>query len=488
MLQTDAETIRQLLAAAAKYRKNRNATASKAKQRETHDVLRRAAHLLRAHFGASITGRVCPAPCETTCIQTYLHPTGTPARELSPSIKAEERFLADQLWEAGLMQPRLPEIRRYRSVGIVGSGPAGLATAFKLIRQGYAVTVFDKGLAPATSIVPPDVESFRIKAVDFLRQYPLHKTVDYFSKDELRYLHQFGGLLRVIPTAKLPHEIIDRELLLLIAEGVRFEQRFINDFPQFAVDFDHTVAAPGMEIPRHESQVAGTLQAIDFLREVARRDAGLPTQDQLPDLTGKTVVVWGAGDTADDTCKTAWDLGAEKIIMVLRRPKLGKDSYTEQRLDFPSAYPEENMGVPERIFSATVKKVQTGTVQLEIKDKEGNYHCVTTAADVVFEALGFVGTDTTTARLEEAGMATNGKLIFTGNPRDAVQGVSHSTTKVIGDAAHSHSGRPNWVITAIDDGYQAAEAIAKQDQQQFDMTIVMKSTPAELKNLEGMLT
>src|SRR5262245_47813615 len=118
------------------------------------------------------TGRICPAPCEASCVLGINEPAVT--------IKHIERNIVDRAWEEGYIVPEPPEFRTGRRVAIVGSGPAGLAAAQQLARAGHDVTVFEKA-------------------------------------------DRIGGLLRYgIPNFKMEKHLIDRRMKQMRAEGVKF--------------------------------------------------------------------------------------------------------------------------------------------------------------------------------------------------------------------------------------------------------------------------
>ena len=227
-----------------------------------------------------LTGRLCPAPCETACV---LGINASPV-----SIKLVERTIADRGWEEGWVQPEPPERRTGRRVAVVGSGPAGLAAAQQLARAGHAVTVFEKAERP-------------------------------------------GGLLRYgIPDFKLDKSLVDRRLQQLQAEGVVFQvNRRIGgeSLPVSGLQQSHDVVlfACGAEQPRlldvPGRELGGVHLAMEFLVQQNRRNAGLEVRGEPIVATGKHVVVLGGGDTGADCLGTALRQGAASVHQLEIMPK-----------------------------------------------------------------------------------------------------------------------------------------------------------------------
>ncbi len=206
------------------------------------------------------TGLICPAPCEPACVLAI--------NDDPVSIKQIELAIVERAWEEGWIQPRPPATRTGRTVGIVGSGPAGLAAAAHLNRAGHGVVVYERDEGP-------------------------------------------GGLLRFgVPDFKLEKWYIDRRVALLEAEGVRFECGVdvgaAVGAEELSARHDAVVLAIGSRVHRALDVPGADLQgvrfAMDYLyarnRWVARGDAA----GDDPELTaaGKHVVVIGGGDTAMD--------------------------------------------------------------------------------------------------------------------------------------------------------------------------------------------
>lgn len=229
------------------------------------------------------TGRVCPAPCEAACT---LNIDDNPV-----TIKTIECQIADRGWEEGWIVPQPPLAKTGKRVAVVGSGPAGLASAQQLARAGHEVTVFEKS-------------------------------------------DRAGGLLRYgIPDFKMEKHLIDRRLRQMEAEGVEFrcgiEVGAGVPVSMLLADYDAVVLAGGAERPRdleiEGRELAGIHFAMDFLRQQNKRIAGDCEQQAAPDGTisakGKHVVVIGGGDTGSDCIGTSIRQGAASVSQLEIMPK-----------------------------------------------------------------------------------------------------------------------------------------------------------------------
>jgi glutamate synthase (NADPH/NADH) small chain len=228
------------------------------------------------------TGRICPAPCEASCVLGINQPAVT--------IKQNEKNIVERGFLEGWIRPEPPKHRSGKKVAIVGSGPAGLAAAQQLCRAGHAVVVYEKA-------------------------------------------DRIGGLLRYgIPQFKLEKHIIDRRLEQMSAEGVKFvtgaevgKNVPVEDLRQ---EFDAIVLAGGAEQPRDLKvpgrELKGIHFAMEYLPQQNRRCLGdtlEPKNDIL--ATGKRVVIIGGGDTGADclgTCHRQKPLSVHQFEIMPKPP------------------------------------------------------------------------------------------------------------------------------------------------------------------------
>src|SRR6266481_6407852 len=229
------------------------------------------------------TGRVCPAPCEAACT---LNIDDNPV-----TIKTIECAIVDRGWQEGWIEPVVPPRRTGKRVGVVGSGPAGLACAQQLARAGHSVTVFEKA-------------------------------------------DRLGGLLRYgIPDFKMEKQLIDRRVGQMEAEGVIFrtevEVGIDLSIASLLDEFDAIAMTGGAEQPRDLElpgrELDGIHFAMDFLPQQNRRNAGDKEERAAPHGTitarGKHVVVIGGGDTGSDCIGTSVRQGAVSITQLEILPK-----------------------------------------------------------------------------------------------------------------------------------------------------------------------
>jgi NAD(P)H-dependent glutamate synthase small subunit len=239
---------------------------------------RRALDLLHATNNLpEITGRICPAPCESACTLGINAPP--------VSIRQIELAIVEHGWREGWIVPQPAPRRSGRKAAVVGSGPAGLAAAQQLARAGHAVVVYEKA-------------------------------------------DRLGGILRYgIPDFKLEKWVLDRRIAQMEAEGVVFETR-VEAGRDVSVNylrrtFDAVVVAAGSRVPRDirlpGRDRQGVLLAMDYLtaqnRRVAGAAAGLSPEADVT-AAGKKVVVVGGGDTGADCVGTALRQGALAVTQV----------------------------------------------------------------------------------------------------------------------------------------------------------------------------
>ncbi|MDD3061896.1 MAG: glutamate synthase subunit beta [Massilibacteroides sp.] len=235
------------------------------------------------------TGRICPAPCEKSCVLKL-------SADEPVTIRENEVSIAEAAFREGYVNVEIPP-RNGKKVAVIGSGPAGLVVANQLNRKGYEVTVFEK--------------------------------------DELP-----GGLLRFgIPNFKLSKIIVQRRIDLMISEGVLFKMNTMvgkEILAREVVDsFDAVCVSIGAEIPRDLSVEGRNLKGIHFAMEFLGQQnrllegVSVPPKNQI-NAKGKKVLVIGGGDTGSDCVGTANRQGAVSVmqIEIMPKPPIGHNPET----------------------------------------------------------------------------------------------------------------------------------------------------------------
>jgi glutamate synthase (NADPH/NADH) small chain len=237
--------------------------------------------LLATNNFPEFTGRLCPAPCEGSCV------LGINADPVT--IKGIENAIIERAFDEGWIVPRPPAHRSGKRVAVVGSGPAGLAAADQLNKAGHQVTVFERA-------------------------------------------DRIGGLLRYgIPEFKMEKRFLDRRLAVMEAEGVKFRTNadIGGDIgaDELRREFDAIVLAGGSTVPRDlpipGRTLGGVHFAMEFLTQQNRRNHGehVPESEAIS-AAGKRVVIIGGGDTGADCLGTAHRQGAASVhqFELLARP------------------------------------------------------------------------------------------------------------------------------------------------------------------------
>jgi glutamate synthase (NADPH) small chain len=213
------------------------------------------------------TGRLCPAPCEGSCV---LGINSDPV-----SIKQVEVEIIDRAWRDGLVTPVTPQRTTGRSVAVVGSGPAGLAAAQQLTRAGHSVVVYERA-------------------------------------------DRIGGLLRYgIPEFKMEKAVLERRLEQMRSEGTEFRPgvEVGRDLPsdRLLAEYDAVVLAGGAtaarDLPVPGRQLGGVHQAMEYLPLANRVQEGSLAETSIT-AAGKDVIIIGGGDTGADCLGTAHRQGA----------------------------------------------------------------------------------------------------------------------------------------------------------------------------------
>jgi len=264
------------------------------------------------------TGRLCPAPCEGSCVLGI--------NDDAVTIKDIEVSIIDRAYAEGWVTPQLPATRSWKKVGVVGSGPAGLAAADQLNRAGHLVTVFEKS-------------------------------------------DRIGGLLRYgIPEFKMEKRILDRRLALMEAEGVVFRSGVHIgvdvSMKRLRSDFDAILLAGGAGQPRDLKvpgrDLRGIHFAMDFLTLQNRRCEG----DQIPDeefisAKDRDVVIIGGGDTGADCLGTVHRQGARSVHQLELMPmppetRAPDNPWPQWPLIFRTSPAHEEGG--ERLYSVSTQQ------------------------------------------------------------------------------------------------------------------------------------
>ncbi|QAY61221.1 glutamate synthase subunit beta [Microbacterium protaetiae] len=243
-----------------------------------------------------LTGRLCPAPCESACVLGINQPPVT--------IKRIEQTIADEAFARGWVEPEPPARLTGKTVAVVGSGPAGLAAAQQLTRAGHTVAVFERD-------------------------------------------DRIGGLLRYgIPDFKLEKAVVDARLAQLEAEGTKFRPgveigRDIT-WDQLRARYDAVVIATGATVPRDlpipGRDATGIHYAMDYLVQANHVAAGDVVGDQIS-ADGKHVVVIGGGDTGSDCIGTAHRQGALSVtnLAIGRQPSADRPEHQPWPM-FPTVF------------------------------------------------------------------------------------------------------------------------------------------------------
>jgi len=374
------------------------------------------------------TGRICPAPCEASCVLSINNKPVT--------IEYIEKTIAEQAFEKGYIKPHPPKTRTGKRIAVVGSGPAGLAAAAQLNKAGHWVTVFERS-------------------------------------------DRIGGLLRYgIPDFKLEKHVVDRRIKLMEAEGIIFRTNAnvgVNISAKHLKDeFDAVVMCGGASAPRDlpipGRHLNGIHFAMDFLPQQNKKVAGdrIFTGEIL--ATDKNVLVIGGGDTGSDCVGTSNRQMAKSItqIELLSQPPLTRsdnnpwplwpmilmtsssheEGVKRQWSILTKEFLGDNMGRLTGLKIVDIKWGENEQGKMGFQEIAGSERVI--PCDLALLAVGFVGA-------EKAGMVDELKLeldargnIRTENYMSSLDGVFAA-----GDIRRGQS----LVVWAISEGREAARAI-----------------------------
>jgi glutamate synthase (NADPH/NADH) small chain len=371
------------------------------------------------------TGRLCPAPCEKSCVLGII--------EEPVAIENIEKNIIERGFAEGWIKPQIPLRRTDKTIAVIGSGPAGLAAAQQLNRAGHTVTVFERDNA-------------------------------------------IGGLLRYgIPNFKLEKVIIDRRVLILEAEGIVFKTN-VNVGVNYSIEqlnsFDSIVLCGGStssrSLPTKGIESKGVVQAMTFLTQQTKSLYGEVIPNQIL-AKGKNVIVIGGGDTGSDCVGTSNRQGAQSVtnFEIMPKPPVGRSEttpwpYWPLQLKTSSSHQEgcdRNWLINTKEFLSNEKGELIGlkTVEVvwkmtaeqrpELVEKEGSekiWPC-----DLALLALGFTGPEKTLS--DQLGLQTDMRSNY--KATNYQTNVPHIFTA--GDMRRGQS----LIVWAISEGREAAREV-----------------------------
>ncbi|MFC4096584.1 glutamate synthase subunit beta [Euzebyella saccharophila] len=375
------------------------------------------------------TGRLCPAPCEQSCVLGII--------EDPVSIENIEKNIVEKAFAEGWIKAVPPKKRTGKTVAVVGSGPAGLAAAQQLNRAGHLVTVYERD-------------------------------------DEI------GGLLRYgIPNFKMEKNIIDRRVDILKEEGIQFKvnSHVGENVPVEEIkEYDAVVLAGGAtkrrSLPIPGIDADGVVQAMDFLTQQTKVVLGKKVENQVM-ATDKNVIVIGGGDTGSDCIGTSNRHGAKSVVNFEIMPKPPGDRspstpwpYWPLQLKTSSSHKEgveRNWLINTKEFvtdengkltALKTVRVEWKTVPgqrpqlIEVEGTEKEWKC-----ELALLALGFTGSETTIS--DQLGIKHDARTNIEASENDYKTNVPG--VFAAGDQRRGQS----LIVWAISEGRQAAHHVDK---------------------------
>uniref|UniRef100_A0A7N2MJA5 Glutamate synthase n=2 Tax=Quercus lobata TaxID=97700 RepID=A0A7N2MJA5_QUELO len=413
--------------------------------------------LLETNNFPEFTGRVCPAPCEGSCVLGII--------ENPVSIKSIECAIIDKAFEEGWMVPRPPLKRTGKRVAIVGSGPAGLAAADQLNRMGHTVTVYERA-------------------------------------------DRIGGLMMYgVPNMKADKvDVVQRRVNLMAQEGVNFVvNASVGTDPLYSLDRlreenDSVVLAVGATKPRDLSVPGRELSGVHFAMEFLHANTKSLLDSNLQDgnyisAKGKKVVVIGGGDTGTDCIGTSIRHGCSSIVNLELLPEPPRTRAPGNpwpqwprifRVDYGHQEAATKFGKDPRSYEVLTKRFigdENGVVKgleivrlqwekdasgkLQRKEVEGSEEII--EADLVLLAMGFLGPEPTAA--EKLGLEQD-------NRSNIKADYGRFSTNVDGVFAAGDCRRgQSLVVWAISEGRQAAAQVDKyltREEKDLEVSPVIK--------------
>jgi glutamate synthase (NADPH/NADH) small chain len=392
--------------------------------------------LMKTNNFPEFTGRVCPAPCEGSCNVAISDPAVT--------IKNIEKAIIDKGFENGWITPRKPTKRTGKKIAIVGSGPAGLASADQLNQAGHSVTVFERADRP-------------------------------------------GGLLTYgIPNMKLDKGIVERRINLLSQEGITFvtNTEVGKDITseELREQFDAVILCVGAQKQRdlviEGRESNGVHFAMDYLTTSTKSYLDSNFEDgKFINAEDKDVIVIGGGDTGADCVATALRQNCKSVVQFGKHPKLPMSRTHENMwpeaphvftMEYAYEEAEAKFGADPREYSIQTKKLvadesgnlkELHTIQMEkCKDEDGRYYFKEIPgtekiwpAQLVFIAIGFEGAEQPV--LKQFNVETTGRNVISAKYGDFQTNIAG--VFAAGDARRGQS----LIVWAINEGREVAREV-----------------------------